>query len=69
MKEESEANSSDSRRLSGTVSNLTLGITNNNGRFGGSYCHPVTRESDVESAGLKPSRLGRPKDIQEVSAL
>lgn len=44
-------------------------ITNNNGRFGGSFWHPVTRKSDVESAGLKPSRFERPKDIQEVSAL
>ncbi len=32
------------KRLSGTVSNLTLVITNSNGRFGGNFMHPVTRK-------------------------
>ncbi len=33
------------KRLSGSVSNLSLVITNSNGRFGGSFMHPVTRKA------------------------
>jgi hypothetical protein len=31
--------------LSGSASNLSLVITNSNGRFGGSFLHPVTRKA------------------------
>jgi hypothetical protein len=33
------------KSLSGSVSNLSLVITNSNGRFGGSFMHPVTRKA------------------------
>lgn len=33
------------KRVSGTLSNLSLTITTSNGRFGGSFAHPVTRKA------------------------
>ena len=40
------------KSLSGTVSNLSLTITNSNGRFGGSFLHPVTRKATPLSGVL-----------------
>lgn len=40
------------KRLSGSLSNLSLVITNSNGRFGGSFLHPVTRKTVALRGGL-----------------